>query len=243
MPESSAGGHGRPFSPHPTRLPVDHRTAQRPRTHHSLTASEPWLLALQRLHANRWPDWRIAAALCALSAQQIAAIEANRCWNWRDVEDVMVHGSGQHWTTRQVRYWRRRLGLEACPRNHEVGTLPTLRRIAANRYQTDRQWVHLLTMGLELRRREVDIISLLRDRGPMTRRELCRARGVVDLGAGRAGARRPLARLQIAGLVRCSWEGRGEAIYRLTDRARPAVLRDPDVDLDGLADEVLAASS
>ena len=70
------------------------KPAQRPLVYHKRSQIEPYLLALRRLHHNRWPDWRIAEALSSLTAHQIECLETNRCWNWRDVEEVMVPGAG-----------------------------------------------------------------------------------------------------------------------------------------------------
>src|SRR5262245_51516124 len=137
----------------------------------------PWLTALRRLHRRGYSDVEIAEMLSDLSDEAILALEAAGRWNWRAVEKALVpEAGGKPWTADQVKYHRRALGLYGYRSRFEVGRFIDLRLNSARKYQRDRGWFHLLPVfdesrgewrpGYELRRREVDILCLLRDRGP-----------------------------------------------------------------------------
>lgn len=183
-------------------------TGRRPRYHRARDRG-PWLLALRRLHAREWSDREIAETISDLSASAIARLERLGLWNWRAVEAAQAPGSGGlAWTPRQVRYHRRQLDLDGYRGHCEEPNLLAARRASDREYQRRAGWGHLLPAyderhrrwlaGHELRRREVDILSALRDLGPLTRAGLCRALGVTNL---HTGGRSYLRRLRAAGLV------------------------------------------
>jgi hypothetical protein len=131
------------------------------------------------------------------------------------------------WTRRQVQYHRSQtLGLprNRCPRK-EYTSLQEVREVARRSYVAARGgWGHLLPYrdddskldipGIELRKRESDILALLTEHGPMNRVQLCNAIGLRPaLDALRSDGHDYLDFLEQNGLV--SAEGR-PAVYSVT---------------------------
>lgn len=139
-------------------------------------------------------------------------------------------------TPRQVRYWRWRLLALDDPLD-----TPTLAELAALRvtlYQAKKGWLHLLPReqrrdrdghngfgpGFYLRPREVDILCLLRDVGPLSALQLARLLRLSAPTPRRASASW-LDGLCAAGLIAPKDPPRRPAVYALT---REALLADDE---------------
>ncbi len=189
------------------RQPAYHRAEHRA-TH---------LTALTRLHMRGWSAALIAEALCVLTPEAIALLEAqgrvvssstggktsetrgghgHRGWDKAAVDAAVMLCEGlEHrrlpWTTDQVRYYRRVLALphRAIIISRDCATLMDRRRLA----QIEAKWGHLLpdqddpakSPAIVLGPRQCQVLSLIRDRGP-----ICRGEIIEALGLG--GQRRPL---------------------------------------------------
>lgn len=243
---SGAGAWGLPAPAHFMRpaLPDYHQLMNgtseisRPRRYHK--ADGPWLLVMARLWRAGWGHARIAATLSDLSARA--------CRDWlaggADPDDLDAHSepgaSALPWTVQQVRYWtqfrgrrpgRRRWrirqpGPVRHPKRPSRPRHPDERPLDARRaYARDRGWLHLLPAadgeaGLELTRRDVDILSALRDGGPMTRAQLAdllQLRGSARLLCNRRG-RSALAKLRRAALVEIVSHWRDRRLYALCEQ-------------------------
>ena len=169
-------------------------------------AGGPWLTAVEHLcsappRGPGYSDRRVAELLWDLSDDAIRSLGAGR-WHARAVERLLVPGSGDTtWTAPAVRHHRRQLGI---PPNRMTARsehyLPRLARERRLAHQEGTGWAHLLPRH-ELTPLECDVLSALRDRGPLTRRQLL-------LALGKQGERwpfqwrgGPLGRLRACGLV------------------------------------------
>jgi hypothetical protein len=202
-------------------------TASRRPRYHTARSSSPWLVALRRLWALGLTDARVAGILTGLTAAAIGSLE-RRGWTVERAEDLAAEVTPPdlpRWTARQVCYHRHRLGLAARSDGLREGRAELDHR--RRRYQCDCGWGHLLpgprarsgrrAAGVCLRRREVDVLSLLRDRGPMTRRALCALMGLRRL---MARGRSMFARLVRLGLVRVQRETGMTLVFALGEAAR-----------------------
>ncbi len=211
------------------------RTVLRPTRYRRVNKDDPqpWQLALVRLWDRKYTDDRIADALSNLSASAISRLEQAGTWGWRAVEGAcMDQAGGRVFTRQQIKRHRKTLGLRGHRGICELGSIRNLRAAKDREYQRQYRWEHLLPVwvspnsitgrpghylpGYELKRRETDILTALRDIGPMSRRQLCRT---VGAGSLNTKGRSYLVRLQMAGLVRCEWDGRRDGMYRLAGRA------------------------
>lgn len=201
--------------------------ARRPERYHTPRSCSPWLVALRRLWALGLTDARVADVLTGLTAAAIRTLE-RRGWTVERAEDLAAEGTPPdvpRWNARQVCYHRHRLGLAA--RSDGLREARAELEHRRRRYQSDRGWGHLLpcagarrgqrAAGLCLRRREVDLLCLLRDRGPMTRRSLFALMGVPRL---MARGRSTLARLVRLGLVGTERGSGMSAVFALVEAAR-----------------------
>ena len=191
--------------------PARRLTALRPTSDRSSRDPGPWVLALRRLHTRGYSDAEIATTLSQLSTRAILALEAERAWSEDRLKPLLLVGSGEPWTRRQVEYQRRQLGLRGNT-SRLLETREEARLLSWRMYQTAKRWGHLLPSydrdgcqwgpGVVLRPREADILSLLRDRGPQTRPEIAKG---LKLGKNRnalsTGRTYYLARLRQASLV------------------------------------------
>jgi hypothetical protein len=209
----------------------------RPRKRRRHKRDSPWLPVMARLWKRGWSARRIAAALSDLSARG--------CRDWLaggadpDALDDFSEPASSHlpWTARQVRHWmmyrgRHRRRREGQPRRRPRPPHPDERGCdPRRRYASERGWLHALpqwqegagwTGGVELSRRDVDVLCCLRDHGPLTRgqiADLLQLRGTARRLYNRRG--RPiLAKLRRAGLVEVTgWRGDRPA-YGLCDSHR-----------------------
>jgi hypothetical protein len=214
-------------------------TANRPRKRRHKRDS-PWLPVMSRLWRRGWSARRIAAALSDLSAKG--------CRDWLaagadpDRLDDFSEPGGSHlpWTPRQVRHWmmyRGRRRREGQPRRHPRPPHPDERGCdPRRRYASERGWLHALPAweegagwvgGVELSRRDVDVLCCLRDSGPLTRGQIA---DLLQLHGGRRRLRNRhgrcvLGRLRRAGLVavisHCGGRWNNRAVYALQGEARP----------------------
>ena len=186
-----------------------------------------WLTALRRLWERRYSDGQIAELLSDLSPAAILDLERREAWNWRDIEAASVPESGgERFTARQVKHYRRANDMPGHRGQTEVGSLSDMREQSRREYQRRNGWGHLLpvysdqeqrwTGGYELRRREVDILSALRDMGSLTYHQLCRALGITRL---HSGGRFYVFRLRLAGLVQYERPRGGLCLWSLAGRA------------------------
>lgn len=203
-------------------------TLHRPAHYHTPRTAALWLLALRRLWALGLTDARIADLLSGLSADAIRRLKSEG-WTVERAEDLAAECNHLDtlppWTARSVMHHRQRLGLAA--RSDGLAAARAERAYRRRRYQSDHGWGHLLpsadargktrAAGFTLRRRDVEVLCLLRDRGPLTRGELYALMGVRRL-RGRAGS--TLARLVRAGLVCTQREGSGPLVFALGKAAR-----------------------
>lgn len=193
-------------------------------------ANSVWLDVLRRLWSKGWGPRRIAAVLSDLSAQGCRAWLSSGA-DPDTLDDHSEPGSAPiPWTPRQVRHWmmyRGRRRREGQTRRRPRPPHPDECRLdPRRRYATERGWTHLLpewvtgkgwTGGVDLSRRDVDVLSCLRDGGPMTRPEIADA---LDLSgtARRLYNRRGrpiLAKLRRAGLVEIVGRSDGRPVYAL----------------------------
>jgi hypothetical protein len=197
-------------------------TRRRPSRYHTPRSCPVRLAALRRLWALGLTDARVAELLTALTAAALGVLRRDG-WTVERAEDLAALDDapdGPPWTTRQVWYHRHRLGLAARTDGRAAARAELAYR--RRRHQADSGWGHLLpsadasSAGVCLRRREVDVLCLLRDAGPMTRRGLCDRMGVRRL---RAGGRSVLARLLTLGLVRHECEAGLPAVFALGEAA------------------------
>jgi hypothetical protein len=193
-------------------MPALKRQVKRPRSYRSSADPGAWAIALRRLWHRGYGDARIAELLSCLSTRAILALEHDRRWDWRTVETMLIPGSGGRWTCRQVEYHRARMGLPGNRVRPELQSAAVARVIRWRRYQTQAGWNHLLPKyderGREwepemiLRPRECDILSLLRDNGPMTRPEIGKSLGLSEKRDNlKSGSWHYLERLCCFGLV------------------------------------------
>jgi hypothetical protein len=197
-------------------------------------ANSPWLDVLRVLWRKGWGARRIAAVLCDLSARG--------CRDWlssgADPDALDDHsepgGAPLPWTPRQVRHWmmyRGRRPREGQPRRKPRPPHPDERGCDPRRkYASERGWLHLLPTwqegagwvgGVELSRRDVDVLCALRDGGPMTRAQLADVLG-LEGHKRRFQSRRGrcvLGRLKRHGLVEivshCGGRWNNRAVYAL----------------------------
>lgn len=169
----------------------------RPSVHHRVSTRGPALQALRGLHRLGWSDRQIAEVLADLSATAVAEL-ARTGFSADRVEGARVEGAGGlPWTRRQVGYYRRSLQLPANRQQHEGGSLLALRASVLRCRQVAAGWGHLLPVydeqrccwgpGHELSGRQVEVLCLLRDRGPLTRLQLAGALVELDRASGRSG--------------------------------------------------------
>jgi hypothetical protein len=198
----------------------------------------PWLPVMARLWKRGWGARRIAAALSDLSAKG--------CRDWLaggadpDSLDDFSEPGASHlpWTARQVRHWmmyRGRRRREGQPRRRPRPPHPDERGCdPRRRYASERGWLFALPAweegegwvgGVELSRRDVDVLCCLRDHGPMTRGQIADA---LQLHGGRRRLLRRsgesvLGRLRRAGIVEVAGRAGGRwnnrAIYALAGEA------------------------
>jgi hypothetical protein len=206
-------------------------------TYHRCLTRGPWLSALRQLHRRGWSDRDIADCLSELSPEDIASLDREG-WDAKRIESRRrVEGGGSEWTRRQVRYYRRALGLSARHYRHECGTLADARACRHRQHQRLRGWSHLLPAyndavkqwegGHELRPREADVLALLRDHGPLTTYQMathllatpCRHRCLLSRGVSlpRRLARRGLVR--VVGVKRVGL--RKYSVYALAEGVLP----------------------
>lgn len=162
--------------------------ATRSHRYHRRRDRQPYLRALAAMLACRWTDERIAAALSLLSPETIENLESQG-WEEEAIEDAIGIGEQncQPWTTRQVRYYRRR-HLDRKRRRPPIAVLVEARRTRSRQAQTRAGFGNLLpdyiqptadteshwSEGIELPPRASQILKLLRER-PMTSREIAQA--------------------------------------------------------------------
>lgn len=189
--------------------------SRRPALYHTPRSCPLALVALRRLWALGLTDARIAELLSGLTADGIRTLKVEG-WTVERAEDLAGERSGSPWTPRQVLHHRHRLGMAARTDGLDAAraALAYLRR----RYQADAGWGHLLPSaddpgaGIVLRRREVQLLCLLRDGGTMTRGQLHDRMGVRHL---MARGRSLLARLVRVSLVRPQREAGGPLVFTL----------------------------
>jgi hypothetical protein len=195
----------------------------------------PWLPVMARLWKRGWSARRVAAVLSDLSARG--------CRDWLasgadpdSLDDFSEPGSSHlPWTARQVRHWmmycgrRRRPGR---PRRRPRPVHPDERGCdPRRRYASERGWLHALPAwqegagwvgGVELSRRDVDVLCALRERGPLMRGQIADAlqlHGTARRLYNRRG--RPiLAKLRRAGLVEVVGWSDCRPLYGLRDTHR-----------------------
>lgn len=189
---------------------------------------EPWIAALRKLKSRGWSDSLTAKALSSLT---LTALEhmgriGTRAWDKHAVDamidecdDGSYPGKRSRFSRRRVIYYVRRLGLERKPVIHGIECRSLLDRRRA--YQDSHAFGHLLP--LVLRRREVDVLRLLKDRGPMTIMEMAAA---LDLRGPRplwSNGRSNLRRLVKSGLVKAtrSYTATSRWLFALADSAKP----------------------
>src|SRR5262245_15761268 len=197
---------------------------RRPSTYHTPRSAPLVLVALRRLWALGLTDGRIAELLSALSPAALRIL-ARRGWTVERAEDLAAAAAPAPpappaWTPRQVRHHRRREKL----RSRHKGPAAAQAELAyrRRRFQSAAGWGHLLPSadgktGLLLRRREIEVLNLLRDRGPLTREALY---GLMRVERLHARGRSLLARLARAGLVCPRREAGRGLVFRLGKAAR-----------------------
>jgi len=193
-------------------------TCARPSRYHR-RASLIWQAALRRLVGKGLTDSRVAELLSGLSESTLRQLDSEG-WILERVEDLHVAGSCPlPWSVRSVGHHRRRLGL---PANHAGLTdANAAKRLKQRLRQIKAGLWHLLPdpdsseAGLDLWQTECTVLSLLRDRGPMTRREL-----LGELGRRRLlgpHGRSIFSRLVEAGLVELH-QGDGTQVYVIAEK-------------------------
>lgn len=185
--------------------------ADRPPSYHRRGERDTYLLALRRLHARGWSDREIAETLSDLSEADILLIEKHKLWNRDDVEGAQrpdPTARRWEWTRRQVRYYRRQLGLigrRGKRQQHECGSLGGQRWADVRARAANLGWGHLLPLTPA----QVQLLEALAD-APGARAELEKRTGLIldssRLIRGAAGRQRnPLRALldrQIVAIVR-----------------------------------------
>lgn len=204
------------------------------------------LLAIRRLRSRGYSCARIAEYLSGLTPAQIDLLERCRRWNAADIEGALQPlPIGEAWNERQVEYWVDKLGLTAKVLPNDGMTLQELRHQAWREYQRRAGWLHLLPRfdrdtgrwvptfqgsGFVgplkpseeiLTPRDCDILSLLRDNGPMTKWQLMRGLGLRKrrLYCGNRSRLNKLIRMGLAGVSRkvidCDGRPRLQTLYDL----------------------------
>jgi hypothetical protein len=207
--------------------------------YHCLQDRQPWLMALERIHTAQskyrfsWTDEEVAQILSGLSAESIAYLEKRHLWYPKHIEPrCQQGGSGIPWTERQVRYYRGLRGLHKQRGPREI-TLANLRE-SRKRVEVTRQlallhgWDLLLVEELELRQREIQVLTILRDSPvPMTRMQLAGRLGLVGMRPLRSGPQRRsmLVRMAQAGVLEVAGKVGAQRLYRLGKRLQSTKTR------------------
>lgn len=174
----------------------------RPRPGH-YRKSRWWEPALEALARRGWSDRQIADALTDLNPEAVEWMQRHDDWKAATVERLSDPGAGGAWTRRQVQYHRQRLNLPG--RHRRLQCAADHRADERRLYQARQGWGHLLPPydevrqrwlpGHELQKREVDILTALRDRGSLTLKELSKGKRLTSDDAA------CMADLAAAGLV------------------------------------------
>jgi hypothetical protein len=154
--------------------------------------ADAWLHDLRALHAQGYSDRAIAREL----GRRYPSLHFSRwsVWYWRTAENRIAQDG------------------ECVPRDR----FDIHHRRAV--HQLQKGFGHLLP--LPLRRRESDILALLRQRGPLTRPEIARALGVRTLRTRHQHWLGRLRRLALVETERCPPQ---RVLYRIAPRALPLV--------------------
>lgn len=222
--------------------------------YHRLPSCQPWLDALVQLHRLGHADWRIAEILSVLSAAALEQLNRRQPWSTPALEELLLGARSAPpvhlaWSARQVLYWRQQLGLPgntvAARLRLELGTavcsLHDAFCLRLRQAQVEARWGHLLP-AVELSRVQIRVLSLLRDRGPATARQLYQGLGHRSKGTPRSHVRSHgkdvLQPLLAAGLVTVT-AGPHPVLYALAPLAhRQELPPDPADDEDNDYDRI-----
>lgn len=198
---------------------------ERQHRYHKRAGRGDYLEAIRRLHGRGLYDADIARVLTHLPRQRLPLLRDLG----RDCERLdgllAEEPQGLAWTPRQVRYYRRGLGLGGYPPPLPRPCLP-LEVLEERRelYQCRQGWRCLLPLVLS--RREVDVLTRLREAGPQTVPQLCLFLGLPPRSAG--WRHRLVSGLARRGLVRraglLTLRTRPQCLYALAPAARIATL-------------------